>query len=101
MRRNQEKKDLLKILSLEDSPMDSELIYECLSEKFGAKIQMDKVMTEEEFVFAVSTKNYDVILADFQLPGFDGFAALQHANLICPATPYICVTGFIGEEAVV
>ena len=101
MRRNQEKKDLLKILSLEDSPMDSELIYEYLCENFGVKIQMDKVMTEEEFVFAISSKNYDVILADFQLPGFDGFAALQHANLICPATPYICVTGFIGEEVAV
>ncbi|MEI8201153.1 MAG: HD domain-containing phosphohydrolase [Eubacteriales bacterium] len=91
----------LKILSLEDSPNDAELIYEHLCENFGMDIHMDKVMTEEEYISAISSKKYDVILADFKLPGFDGFAALEHAKRICPLTPYICVTGFIGEESAV
>jgi len=95
------KKCPLHILSLEDSRMDAELIYEFLCENFGSEIQMDIVMKEEEFVSAISSKKYNVILADFKLPGFDGFAALGHVKLICPTTPYICVSGFIGEETAV
>src|SRR5665648_533172 len=95
------KKCPLHILSLEDSRMDAELIYEFLCENFGSEIQMDIVMKEEEFVSAISSKKYNVILADFKLPGFDGFAALGHVKSICPTTPYICVSGFIGEETAV
>lgn len=91
-------KDQLEILSLEDSPMDAELIYEYLRENFESNIKMDSVMKEEEFVSALSLKKYDLILADFMLPDFNGFAALEHVKSICPATPFICVSGFIGEE---
>ena len=91
----------LKILSLEDSPMDAELIYEYLRENFGTEIQMDIVLKEEEFVSAISFKKYDLILADFMLTGFNGFTALSHVKSICPSTPLICVSGFIGEETAV
>jgi len=90
--------DRLEILSLEDSPMDAELIYEYLRENYESDINMDIVMKEEEFVSALSLKKYDLILADFMLPDFNGFAALEHVKSICPATPFICVSGFIGEE---
>jgi len=101
MNQSEDEKRQLKILSLEDSHMDAEIIYEFLCENFGSEIQMDIVKKENEFVSAISSKKYNVILADFQLPGFDGFAALGHAKSICPTTPYICVSGFIGEEIAV
>jgi diguanylate cyclase (GGDEF)-like protein/putative nucleotidyltransferase with HDIG domain len=91
----------LQILSLEDSPMDSSLIYEYLRENLKQDFQIDTVIKEEEFISAISTKKYDLILSDFMLPNFDGFAALRHLKLICPNTPLICLSGGIGEEAAV
>ena len=92
------KKPVLKILSLEDSPMDDELIKENLLESFGPEIQFDLVTNEKDYISAISTEKYDLILFDFQLPGFNGFQALEQAKSMIPSTPFICVSGFIGEE---
>src|SRR3712207_8462078 len=40
----------------------------------------------------------DVILSDFSMPGFDGMAELAIARDVCPDTPFIFVSGTIGEE---
>ena len=47
------------------------------------------------------SRNYDVILADFRLPGFDAFTALRWSKEICPDVPLICVSGTIGEDTAV
>jgi two-component sensor histidine kinase/DNA-binding response OmpR family regulator len=90
----------LKILHLEDSLPDAELIRELL---IDAKLDMsiDCVETEQEFEALLRSNQYDLILADFQLPGFDAFGALKWANEICPEVPFICISGSIGEEAAV
>ena len=88
----------LKILSLEDNPMDAELIKENLLVSFGPEIQFDLVTNGKDYISAISTEKYDLILSDFQLPGFDGFQALEKAKSLTPSTPFICVSGFIGEE---
>jgi len=41
---------------------------------------------------------YDIILADFKLPGFDAFVALKWCNEICTDIPFICISGTVGEE---
>ncbi|MBK5211814.1 MAG: diguanylate cyclase [Coriobacteriia bacterium] len=81
--------------------MDAELIKEYLLENFGSEIQINVVTNEADFILAISKDTYDLILADFILHGFDGFAALEHAKSICPSTPFLCVSGFIGEESAV
>lgn len=91
----------LKILHLEDSPLDAELIYNHLCGALSVEFIMDSVSKEEEFLSAIKSKKFDIILSDFQLPGFDGFGALQHAKRTCPTTPFICISGFIGEEIAV
>ncbi len=91
----------LKILCLEDSPMDAELIYEYLCENSDYEIEMDITLKEVDFVTALKSKRYELIIFDFMLPSFNGFAALALVNTICPSTPCICVSGFIGEETVV
>ncbi len=90
----------LKVLCLEDSPQDAEIIRELL---LNAKydLNMDLAATEKEFVSLLRSSKYDVILADFKLPGFDAFAALRWSIDICPNTPFICVSGSIGEETAV
>jgi diguanylate cyclase (GGDEF)-like protein/PAS domain S-box-containing protein len=94
-----DKKCPLHILSLEDSPMDAELIKEYLLENFGSEIQINTVANEEDFISAISKDKYDLILSDFRLPGFNGFQALEHAKSMISFTPFICVSGVIGEEA--
>jgi len=93
-----EKECPLRILSLEDSPMDAELIKEYLLENFGSEIQINVVANEADFISAISKDKYDLILSDFRLPGFNGFQALEHAKSMIPSTPFICVSGIIGEE---
>ena len=88
---------LLNVLSLEESVTDFELICDQLT-KAGYILNITRVDEESGFVSALRSANYDIILADFQTAGFDAFKALQLSNEICPHVPFICVSGFIGEE---
>ncbi|TSA24185.1 PAS domain S-box protein [bacterium] len=90
----------LKVLCLEDSPRDVELMRELLVEA-GYDLNMDCTAVEKEFAAMLGSRAYDIILADFKLPGFDAFAALRWAMDICPNVPFICVSGSIGEETAV
>ncbi|MFH2116853.1 MAG: HD domain-containing phosphohydrolase [Bacillota bacterium] len=91
----------LSILLLEDSTKDAKLIKEYLSEYFKHEIQMDTVAIKSAFLSAISSKQYDLILADFTLPDMNGFLALELAKSNCPLTPFIIVSGTIGEETAV
>lgn len=90
----------LKVLSLEDSPQDVEFIRELLIDS-GYILIMDCTEKKGEFAEFLRSCEYDVILSDFKLPGFDAFAALKIVNEICPDTPFICVSGTVGEEIAV
>ena len=46
-------KPVLKILFLEDSPLDAELIKECLLENFGPEIQIDAVANEKDYIWVL------------------------------------------------
>lgn len=94
--KNSEKKPL-NILYLEDSLKDVEIIQELLDDE-GFNLRMDYTDRKSEYVSLLNKCTYDVILSDFKLPGFDAFGALQLRNEIQPATPFICVSGSIGEE---
>ena len=87
----------LNVLHLEDSLPDFEIIGELLKDG-GYDLTAYRVETEEELVLALTRGGYDIILADFKLPGFDGLAALRLSVEICPYIPFICVSGSIGEE---
>lgn len=91
---------VLNILSLEDSGPDFEIIQEQLIEA-GLKFNIAHAENENEFKYYLLNNNYDIILADYNLPGFDAFAALRLCNDICPNTPFICVSGSIGEETAI
>jgi len=92
--------DVLKILVLEDSARDFELISEQLHD-VGLTVQITWVETEDAFISALRENQYDIILSDFKLPGFDAFGALRISNETCPEVPFICVSGTIGEETAI
>lgn len=89
--------DALNVLLLEDSRFDAELLCEKLLAFFPATT-LDVVKSEAEYTRALSGRHYDLILSDYELPGYGGLHALDHALKTAPYTPFIFVSGVIGEE---
>jgi len=90
----------LRVLCLEDSPSDAELIRRVLTAD-GYELEMDLATERRRFEELLASDSYDVILADYRLPGFDARAALELARAARPQTPFVCVSGTIGEEVTV
>src|SRR5262245_27200653 len=87
----------LRVLFVEDQSADVEL---CLREfkKAGLEVRADVVWTREEFADALRSKPCDVILADFQLPGWTGMEAFDLLQEGEKPIPFLLVTGKLGEE---
>ena len=88
------------ILHLEDSEPDRELIRLLLKDA-GIDCEITAVETEGDFIRYLNQKSWDLIISDYSLPSFDGFRALAVAASICPSTPFIFVTGILGEDIAV
>jgi PAS domain S-box-containing protein len=86
----------LRVLHLEDNARDAELVRDLL-EAGGVVCDITRVQTREEFVASLQN-GFDVILADYSLPSFDGVSALKIAALRSPDVPFIFVSGALGEE---
>jgi hypothetical protein len=90
----------LRVLLVEDNPSDVELVL-CALRKDGFDVSSDVVQTVEDFRLRIHTTDYDLILADYNLPQWSGMEAveiLNHENL---DVPLIVVTGYLGEEKAV
>lgn len=89
----------LRILLLEDSLPDTELTRFALTQA-GLAHALDRIDTREELEARLrqSDRLPDLILSDYNLPGFDGLAALDLARQLAPDVPFIFVTGTLGEE---
>jgi hypothetical protein len=87
----------LKILNVEDNPLDSELILRAL-ERGNLSAEMIRVETPESFQEKLLEIAPDIILADYALPHFSGPEALVYARQHSPDLPFIFVTGSLGEE---
>ncbi len=90
----------LKFLLLEDSLLDAELIHVMLTES-GIECELVHIKTATEFQREIEQGGFDLILSDYSLPGFDGFAALKMAQQKCPDIPFIFVTATMGEEVAI
>ncbi len=90
----------LRILILEDLPSDAELmVYELRQAEIAHSYR--RVADREHFVAALAENWPDLILSDFHLPNFDGLEALALAQATCPDTPFIFVSGVMGEEVAI
>ncbi|MEH1848641.1 MAG: response regulator [Nostoc sp.] len=90
----------LRFLLLEDNPLDTEVIHLTLTDG-GIHCELLCVETRAEFISALETNAFNLILADYALPGFDGISALGIVQKLCPDTPFIFVSGSMGEELVI
>ncbi len=86
----------LKVVMLEDRATDAELNTLELR-RAGFDPQWSRAATEAEFV-ALLASPPDIILADFQLPHFDGLSATRLAQARLPEVPVIIISGELGDE---
>lgn len=88
---------LFRLLLVEDNPTDAELAVRELK-RAGMRVEPRVVDAEASYRHALADFAPTVILSDFSMPGFDGMAALALARQHCPETPFIFVSGTLGEE---
>jgi len=87
----------LRILYLEDNPVDAEIVERELK-KTGLDFSIQHVASKDEYREALDEAAPDVILSDYLLPDFDGVSALVWAVEMHPDVPFIYVSGAIDEE---
>jgi signal transduction histidine kinase len=90
----------LRILLLEDNAPHAELVEHFLRSS-GLKFHVVRVETREAFLEQIERHPPDMILSDYALPSFDGYAALAIAKEKVPNIPFIFVTGTMGEEVAI
>lgn len=90
----------LAILVVEDNARDAGLMADVLAAD-GLVARYECVDTLEGFKAALQRQAFSLILSDYSLPSFDGLTALAVARQVCPDTPFILVSGALGEETVV
>jgi len=87
----------LQILHLEDDPADAFLVEHALDQD-GIQAQVRRVWTRDAFLAALSEGPFDVILSDNSMPGFDALTAVRLLRERDEETPFVIVSGTIGEE---
>ena len=90
----------LRILLLEHSSQDAESILQELRAA-GIPIEPSVATTRREFLEAISSGDFAVVLSAYQLPGWNGMEALHELRGVGKQTPFILVTGVLGEDAAV
>ncbi|HET9947504.1 MAG TPA: response regulator [Longimicrobiales bacterium] len=89
----------VRLLLVEDSEDDAELIRREL-ERSGLELTWKRVDNEPEFLSALH-EEWDVIVSDFQMPTFNGLRAFSVYREAGLDTPFIFVSGALGEERAV
>ncbi len=87
----------LRILHLEDNPDDAELVRELIQEEWP-ECRITCVATRTAFIGELHLALYDLILSDFALSSLNGMEALKLAKDRVPDTPFIFLSGTIGED---
>ncbi|HEV3140567.1 MAG TPA: response regulator, partial [Vicinamibacterales bacterium] len=87
----------LRILHLEDDRGDASLMIATLQAE-GLEADIRRVDNREAFEAALRDSAFDVIVADYNLPAFDGLSAQIAAARLRPDVPFIFLSGSIGEE---
>src|SRR3954470_14468135 len=90
----------LRILILEDVPMDAELVEYELG-RARIPFLSRRVDSRDDFLRELDEFHPDVILSDYTLPRFDGMTALSLARERAPSIPFLIVTGSVNEETAV
>lgn len=87
----------LNILNLEDDEYDTALAEKKLRKRWK-NCRITRVETRKAFMEEIGKNLYDLVLADYALPSFNGLTALKIIRKRNQDIPFIFVTGVLGEE---
>lgn len=87
-----------KILYVDDNPMDRALVRDALEQEHTAFI-LTEASSESEFKKLLDTEEFDLVLTDFNILGFEGLQVIDHVKTHYPHIPVIVVTG-TGSESI-
>ncbi len=87
----------LRVLIVEDSEIDAELVLRQLEES-EYSIHFERVETAKHMKAALEKQTWDIVISDYKLPGFNAPAALALLQKTKLDIPFIVVSGNIGEE---
>ncbi len=90
----------LAILHLEDDARDAELVQDTLAAD-GIVCEITRVETRADFIASLERGGFDLIVADYTLPTFDGLSALKIAREKWAHVPFIFVSGTLDEEVAI
>lgn len=93
-------KKKLHLLLCEDDEMDAGLVIRQL-EKEDFDVEWERVDTADALTNALAQRQWDIVLSDFNIPGFGGVQALAIVKRSGSDIPFILVSGAIGEETAV
>ncbi|HMV94497.1 MAG TPA: response regulator, partial [Thauera aminoaromatica] len=87
----------LAVLMVEDSESDALLVLRALR-RAGFALRHRRVEDGAGMRAALAGERWDVVLSDFNLPGFDARSALAELHASGLDLPFIVVSGTIGDE---
>ncbi|MFC5570363.1 EAL domain-containing protein [Lysobacter yangpyeongensis] len=90
----------LKVLLVEDSSADAELIAHILR-KLGTEVEFRRVDNAFKLRATIAEFAPHVILSDFTMPGFSGHDALEVVSEVAPEVPFVFVSNTIGEDVAI
>jgi hypothetical protein len=93
-------KNRIKILHVDDNALDRQLVKDALCKEHDA-FELIEADSRESFEHHLDEKDFDLILSDFNILGFDGLQVLQMVHEKCPEIPVIIVTGTGSEEVAI
>ena len=90
----------LRVLIVEDQDDDALMLLRVLR-RAGYDLTFERVDTAKALEAALDRQTWDIIIADYTLPKFNGLAALAHVKERGLDLPFIIVSGSIGEDIAV
>lgn len=89
----------IRLLIIEDCDDDAVLLVDFL-QRGGYRVDWSRVQ-DRGALRAALQHQWDVVLCDYSMPGFDGLVALREVRAVNADLPLIFVSGTIGEERLV
>jgi PAS domain S-box-containing protein len=94
--------NLLRVLIVEDSEADAELVLHTLrNARGGHQIEFERVEDAGALAAAMEQSSWDLVISDWTMPRLGGRDALAIVRAAHPEVPFIMVSGTVGEDSAV
>jgi len=88
----------MKLLLVEDNPLDARLLREILKDTPHASCQLEHVTRLDMALEGLRQQAFDLVLLDLGLPDSQGAESVRRINQAFPALPIIVLTGLANPE---